>query len=102
MPHKPEPDASRPNSSLEWFIYMIRCNNGHLYTGISTDVARRFTEHQSGKGAKYLRGKGPLQLVYQKKAGTRSEALKAEIKVKKMSRQAKEQLIARIGITGTK
>ncbi len=89
MPHKPETDAA-----AEWSIYLIRCHNGHLYTGISTDVARRFAKHQAGKGAKYLRGKGPLELVYQQKIGTRSEALKAEIKVKKMSRQTKEKLIA--------
>jgi len=79
--------------SPAWFIYLVRCHNGNLYTGISTDVARRFSEHQAGKGAKYLRGKGPLQLVYQRKIGSRSKALKAEIMVKKMSRQAKEKMI---------
>jgi len=84
MPHK-----SVPNDIVEWFIYLVRCSNGNLYTGISTDVTRRFAEHQAGKGAKYLRGKGPLELVYQKKIGTRSEALKAEIKVKNMARSAK-------------
>jgi len=76
-----------------WFIYLIRCHNGNLYTGISTDVARRFSEHQAGKGAKYLRGKGPLQLVYQRKIGSHSEALKAEISVKKLPRQAKENML---------
>jgi len=88
MPNKPAPDQAP-----EWFIYLVRCHNGHLYTGISTDVARRFAAHQIGKGAKYLRGKGPLELVYQKKVGSRSEALKSEILVKKMTRQAKEHLI---------
>jgi len=87
------PDKAAPDAPAEWFIYLIRCRNGHLYTGISTDVARRFAEHEAGKGAKYLRGKGPLELVYQKRIGTRSEALKAEIKVKNMPRSAKENMI---------
>jgi len=92
MPDKTKTNTA--NQSADWFLYLVRCRNGHLYTGISTDVARRFAKHQAGKGAKYLRGKGPLELVYQQKIGTRSEALKAEIKVKKMSRQTKEKLIA--------
>jgi len=87
------PDNSVSGTPVEWFIYLIRCQNGHLYTGISTDVARRFTEHQRGKGAKYLRGKGPLELVYQQKIGTRSAALKAEATVKKMPKKDKENMI---------
>lgn len=94
MPDKNATNTNTANKSTDWFIYLVRCRNGHLYTGISTNVARRFAAHQVGKGAKYLRGKGPLELVYQQKIGTRSEALKAEIKVKKMSRQTKEKLIA--------
>jgi len=81
----------------DWFLYMVRCKNGHIYTGISTDVERRFAEHQAGKGAKYLRGKGPLKLVYQKKIGSRSEALKAEISMKKMSKSDKEKTIDKAG-----
>jgi len=77
----------------DWFLYMVRCKNGHIYTGISTDVERRFAEHQAGKGAKYLRGKNPLKLVYQKKIGSRSEALKAEISMKNMSKADKEKII---------
>ena len=66
---------------------MIRCCNGNLYTGITTDVGRRFHEHQStAKGSKYLKGKGPLELVLQKKIGSRSLALKVERKVKKFSK----------------
>ncbi len=87
------PGKAAADAPTEWFIYLIRCRNGHLYTGISTDVTRRFTEHQAGKGAKYLRGKGPLELVFQQKIGTRSQALKAEIMVKSMPRPAKETMI---------
>ena len=76
-----------------WFLYMIRCRNGNIYTGISTDVERRLTQHQSGKGAKSLRGKGPLKLVYQKQIGSRSDALKAESAIKKLSKTEKEKLL---------
>jgi putative endonuclease len=78
-----------------WWLYLIRCKNNTLYTGITTDVKRRFSEHQSGtvKSAKYLRGKGPLELVYHSKVGNRSEASIAEYNVKKLSRANKDQLI---------
>ena len=81
----------------DWHLYMIRTKNGELYTGIATNVERRFTEHtESGKkGAKYLRGRGPLKLVYQQKIGTRSDALKAEAAVKKMSKEEKEGLVGK-------
>ena len=74
---------------------MVRCHDGSLYTGITTDVARRFAEHQENNsaGAKYLRGRGPLMLVFQKKLGSRSLALGVESKVKKLSKARKEELI---------
>ncbi len=78
-----------------WFLYLIRCNNGRLYTGITTDVERRFEEHKSGdkKGSKYLRGKTPLELVLKKKVGNRSMAMKIEAKVKKLPKIKKELLV---------
>ena len=78
-----------------WFLYLIRCRNGRLYTGITTDVERRFGEHESGKkkGSKCLRGKAPLTLVMKKKVGSRSMALKIEAKVKKLPKIKKELLI---------
>ena len=80
---------------LDWHLYLIRCRDGSLYTGITTDVARRFAEHQENKGAgaKYLRGRGPLTLVFQKKLGSRSLALGVESRVKKLSKARKEDLI---------
>jgi len=77
----------------EWSIYLIRCKGGHLYTGITTDVQRRLAEHQCGKGAKYLRGRGPLQLVFQQRVGSRSDALKMEAAIKKLAKAAKEEFI---------
>ncbi|MFC2014602.1 GIY-YIG nuclease family protein [Chloroflexota bacterium] len=80
---------------LDWHLYLVRCHDGSLYTGISTDVPRRFAEHQENKGtgAKYLRGRGPLVLVFQKKIGSRSLALGVESKVKKLSKARKEELV---------
>ena len=80
---------------LDWHLYLVRCHDGSLYNGITTDVARRFAEHQ-GKGdtgAKYLRGRGPLVLVFQRKLGSRSLALGVESRVKKLSKAKKEELI---------
>jgi len=86
-----DPIPSEPE--VTWFLYLIRCKDGALYTGITTDVDRRFAEHQSGKGAKYLRGKAPLTLVFQQKIGSRSAALKAEASIKKLSKADKETII---------
>ena len=76
-----------------WKLYIIRCGDGTLYTGITTDVDKRFTAHSSGKGAKYTRGRTPLELVYQEECGDHSMALKREAEIKKLSRKEKEKLI---------
>ena len=78
-----------------WYLYLIRCRDGSLYTGITTDVARRFAEHrgQGAGGAKYLKGRGPLELVMRKKMGSRSLALRVERKVKKLPKARKEKLL---------
>lgn len=83
---------------IKWYLYIIRCRNNSLYTGITTDVERRFLEHSSGKGAKYLKGKGPLTLVFQTEVGTKSEAAKLEHLIKKLPKSKKEELIIK-GIT---
>ena len=78
---------------MEWYLYIIICNDTTLYTGITTDVHRRFKDHHGKKGAKYLRGRKPLRLGYYKKIGSKSLALKVERKVKKLSKGQKENLI---------
>jgi putative endonuclease len=79
----------------DYSIYLVRCADGSLYTGIAVDVARRFREHRLGaRGAKYLRGKGPLQLAFVAVAGDRSEASRLEYRVKQLGRAAKEDLVA--------
>lgn len=78
-----------------WFVYIIRCGDLSLYTGIATDVDRRFAEHESqgAKAAKYLRGRLPLTLLYQQEIGSRSEASKVELRIKSLSRKEKLGLI---------
>ncbi len=81
-----------------WHLYLIRTRNGSLYAGIATDVARRFAEHtsQGGRCARYLRGRAPLKLVFDRRIGDRSLALKAEWRIKRLPKREKER-IARSG-----
>ena len=81
-------------SSTLWHLYLIRTTSGMLYTGITTDVQRRLEQHQRGGGAKSLRGKGPLTLVFQRPAGDRSRVLRWEYRVKQLSRGQKERFVA--------
>lgn len=76
-----------------WYLYILRCGDGTLYTGITTDVEKRFAQHRSGKGAKYTRGRQPLELVYQAECGDHSAALKREYEVKRLPREQKLMLI---------
>jgi putative endonuclease len=77
----------------EWYLYVVRCRNGHLYTGIATDVERRLADHRAGRGAKYLRGRGPLTLVFKQRIGEKGLALKIEQQVKRLPKVKKEHLI---------
>jgi putative endonuclease len=83
-------------TATPWFLYMVRTATGQLYTGISTDPVRRLRQHQGelSGGAKALRGKGPLRLVYQQIMVNRAEASKAEYQLKQLSKAAKEQRIS--------
>lgn len=78
---------------MNWTLYIIRSEDNRLYTGITTNPQRRLTQHQQGKGAKFLRGKGSLSMVYQQVVGDHSTALKLEYHIKKLSKQKKELLI---------
>ncbi len=77
-----------------WYLYLIRTADNKLYTGITTDVERRYQQHQSGKGAKALRGKGELTLAFSAPVGDRSLALRAEYRVKQLTKRQKERLVA--------
>ncbi len=78
-----------------WQLYLIRCGDGSLYCGITTDLTRRFSEHlaQGPKTAKYLRGRLPLELVFKKEIANRAEATREELRIKKLTRKEKESLI---------
>ena len=82
----------------DWYVYFVRTRHGSLYTGVATDVARRLAEHEqaNGRGAKYLRSKGPLELAYQTKIGDRALALKVERRVKKLKKVQKERIVTTI------
>ena len=75
-----------------WLLYILRCGDGSLYTGIAVDVQARLQMHRSGKGAKYTRGRGPLELVYTEVCGTHSDALRRELEVKALPAAEKHRL----------
>lgn len=79
-----EPPASPP-----WHLYLIECRNGALYAGISNDVAARYEKHCSGKGARYTRANPPVKLIGSRACGTKSDALKAEHAIRKLTRENK-------------
>lgn len=76
-----------------WSIYLVRTHSGALYAGISTDPERRLRQHQSGKGARALRGKGPLALVWQQSVSDKGQALRLEYRLKQQSKAFKERLV---------
>ena len=80
---------------MSWYVYILRCGDETLYTGITDDIPRRLAAHRAGKGAKYTRGRGPLELVWQEEVPDKSAALKREIAIKRLTRQEKERLIER-------
>ncbi len=78
-----------------YFVYILRCSDGTLYTGITTDLERRVEEHNdSVKGAKYTRSRRPVTLVYSETCPDKSEASRREYRIKRMTRQQKERMIA--------
>jgi putative endonuclease len=78
---------------LNWCVYMILCSDDSLYTGITTDMERRFKQHEEGRGAKYFRGRSPKQIVYLEQGLSRSSASRREIQIKNLSRSEKLNLI---------
>ena len=76
-----------------WFVYILECRDGTLYTGITDDVPRRLKTHESGRGAKYTRGRGPFILRYQENCENHSQALRRELRIKALTRQEKIKLI---------
>ena len=83
-----------------WSVYILRCSDGSLYTGITRDVARRVAEHNSDKAlaAKYTRTRRPVRLVYQETGASRSQVCQREYEIKQMDKKEKEALIAVEGV----
>ncbi|MFA5946841.1 MAG: GIY-YIG nuclease family protein [Patescibacteria group bacterium] len=79
-----------------WFLYIVRCKNGSLYTGITTDVAARVLVHNAGKGAKYTRAFGPVVLAYSKKMKSATAARVREAEVKRLTKKEKEKMCGRV------
>ena len=80
-------------SGDSWFLYILRCGDGSLYTGVTTDIDRRLKMHQEGKASRYTRAHQPVDLVYREECGSRSQALARECAVKSLPREKKECLI---------
>jgi len=77
----------------DWFVYVISCKDGRLYTGISNDVKRRVAAHNKGKGCRFTKCRYPVRLVYQEGCGTKSTALKRELEIQGFKRNRKLNLI---------
>ncbi len=92
MPPKAEPSAIRVS---QWSVYILRCADNSLYTGVTTDISRRLSQHNGlvKNGAKYTRNRQPVELVYQENSHSRSEACKREYAIKCLNKSQKEQLI---------
>ena len=81
-----------------FYTYMVRCSDGSLYTGYTTELEKRIRAHNSGRGAKYTRSRLPVELVYYEKYGTKKEAMSREWHIKRLTRAEKEKLIETVMI----
>jgi putative endonuclease len=86
---------SRTGRVSVWFVYMVRCADRSLYTGITTEPERRLAEHNGGRGARYTRFRGPVSLVYLERAEDRGAALRREHEIKRMTSEEKRRLFAK-------
>ena len=82
-----------PKPYMSWFLYIVQCRDGQLYTGITTDISRRIKEHNSRKGAFYTQNKTPVKLVYHEAMANQSEARKREAAIKRLTRKEKLELV---------
>lgn len=89
------PAKKRKKSSVAWVLYVLKCRDGTLYTGITTNLSRRVQQHNSGKASRYTRSRLPVKLVYHERCRGRSLALKKEYAMKRLSRKGKEEYINR-------
>ncbi len=87
------PHKTRRSRSVRWYLYLMACSDGTFYTGITTDIARRLSEHNNGTASRYTRSRLPVKLIYQERCQNKSSALKKEYGIKALSRKEKENYI---------
>ncbi len=94
LPNNGSQVAACPHGGGGWYVYILRCADGTLYTGVTTDPARRLREHNAGGklGARYTRARRPVALIHQEPAASRAEACRREAAIKRMNREAKHAL----------
>lgn len=80
------------------FVYILRCRDGSLYTGVAKDLERRLSQHRAGRASRYTRSRLPVELAWSMQVELWGEALREELKIKKLKRQAKEELVQRAGV----
>ena len=83
-----------PKAKPKWWVYVLRCADGTLYTGVTTDCDRRLAQHNAGTASKYTRSRRPVEMAYREPAKSHGAALRRELAIKRLSRAAKEALIA--------
>ena len=89
----PAPPHRRPTS--RWLVYILRCSDGSLYTGITNDLPKRLTAHTAGRASKYTRSRLPVRLAYSERQRSKSAALKREAAIKRLRRAEKDRLVAK-------
>jgi putative endonuclease len=85
---------AKPKPKRTWWVYVLRCADGTLYTGITTDPARRLEQHNAGTAAKYTRARRPVAMVFRRRAANHGAALRRELAIKKLTRAQKEELVS--------
>ena len=94
--------ALMPPVARTWQVYILRCGDGSLYTGIARDAAARFAQHEAGRGARYTRGRGPLELIHVEPAASQGDALRREAAIRRLGRAGKEELCAASAVVAGK
>ncbi len=84
-----------PKPKANWWVYILRCRDGTLYAGVTTDPARRLAQHNAGTASKYTRARRPVAMIYRERAKSHGDALRRELAIKKLSRAAKDTLVAK-------
>jgi len=93
MPSTTAPRRSKVPAAAAWLVYILRCRDGSLYTGITNDLSKRLRAHAAGKASRYTRSRLPVRLAYQEPQATKSSALKREAAIKSLSRTQKLRLV---------